>query len=190
MNQLDNVDDGHKQARQPTKRKTPYKPKRACNQIVALTMLAVAASPFPSCQQVREIKVYPKGTNQLWLMEEDLAWLVESVAYEVAIGGVAEETAQPAHAISPTANCAVPGVHIRWDFQSTDMWEAIFFSGPRQGQTVRSKITSLSVVKWNKVRDHFAPQTTFEDATPEQKKTAVWHYLEMYCKELTENDTA
>ena len=104
---------------QQVKRKLGYegKLKRASHKIISLTMPAVAASAFPSAPEARVIRVYPKGTNQLWLHRDDVPWLVEYVALEVASGGVVQEAVPAAVAAS---NCAAPGVHIRWDFRSGD----------------------------------------------------------------------
>ena len=150
-------------------------------------MPAFAASAFPSDQRTINIRVFPKGTNQLWLLEQDVPWLVEYVAQEVACGGVPLEVSTAAVA---APNCAAAGVHIRWDFQSGGAWEALFVDGPRKGLKIRSRICSLTAERWNLVRSNISGEKLFEDATPEERKKAVWHFLELHCMELDESTPA
>jgi len=173
------------------KRKLGYegKLKRASRKIISLTMPAVAASAFPSASETRVIRVFPKGTNQLWLHRDDVPWLVEYVALEVASGGVVQETDPVAVA---TSNCAAPGVHIRWDFQSGDGWEALFLEGAHKGTSVLSRVSSLTEAKWDKVRsvlgrdgqDALPPPVVFSESTLEQRKAAAWTLLEQHCVDL------
>ena len=38
--------------------------------------------------EMRKVSVFGKSTNQLWIAVEDVEWLINYVATEVALGGV------------------------------------------------------------------------------------------------------
>jgi hypothetical protein len=174
MDELEDV------AKEPDVKKPRSGRKKAFEKILVFPMPAVAACAFPSCTLTRDIVLYPKG-NEIWLHDKDLPWLIEYVALEVATGGVPVAVEAPRAAVAAT-NCATPGVHIRWDFQSGEAWEALILEGPHKGRKIFSKISSLSEEKWNAVRAKYAVfETGFAESTPAQRKTAVWHFLEMHC---------
>jgi hypothetical protein len=166
------------------------KRKRLVNHVCTVEMPAVAGSAFPLLREPRELRVYPKGAqgpNQLWVLEMDIPWLVEYVAHEASTGGV--PPLPPGDAVAEP-NAAGGNVHIRWDFQSGDAWEATFVAGPRRGQQVRSGVSALDETKWNAVRGRFAPEALLEVATPDQRREAVWHYLELHCERVIAADAA
>jgi hypothetical protein len=166
------------------------KRKRLVDHVCTVEMPAVAGSAFPLLREPREVRVYPKGAqgrSQLWVRDKDVPWLVEYVAHEASTGGV--PPLPPADAVAEP-NAAGGNVRIRWDFQSGDAWEATFVAGPRRGQQVRSEVSALNETKWNAVRSRFAPEAILEVATPEQRREAVWHYLELHCERAIAADAA
>ena len=122
--------------------------------------------------------------KQLWLHQNDLKWLVECISQEVNCGGVVLLEDRQAATVEP--NCATECVHIRWDFTNGDGWEAMWVSGPLKGRSVRSKTSALTKSKWSSVSSQFKEEVSFKNASYEQRKKAVWFYLEKYCQEIAD----
>ena len=78
--------------------------------------------------------------------------------------------------------CAVPGVSIQWVFDGT--WEASLLEGEQQGQTCKSHVDKLSPDKWAVADAVHNYGTDFESATPEQRKQATFHFLELHIQRL------
>ena len=55
---------------------------------------------------IRKVSVLGKSTNQLWIAVEDVEWLINYVATEVALGGVPQLEA----AAAAEGNCEVEGL--------------------------------------------------------------------------------
>ena len=66
----------------------------------------------PAAADVRKVSVLGKSTNQLWITVEDVEWLINYVATEVALGGVP----QPEAAAVAEGNCEVEGLRVQWNF--------------------------------------------------------------------------
>ena len=79
-------------------------------------------------------------------------------------------------------NCAVPGVRIQWDFDDT--WEATILEGEHKGHTCKSVVEKLTLDKWAAVDAVHHYGTAFESATPEQRKQAAFHFLELHIQRL------
>ena len=85
-----------------------------------------------------KLSVLGKSTNQVWIAVEDVEWLINYVATEVALGGVPQvEVAAVAE-----GNCEVEGLRVQWNF-GAQSWRAEFATGKLQGTIVHS-----SVSKW------------------------------------------
>ena len=89
-----------------------------------------------------------------WIHQADIEWFVRYVADEAAFGSVHVPAAIPP---VRTPNSIVPGLHIRWDFQRDDAWEATFVEGPLQGTQVNSSVAKLTEDKWNSVSGRITP---------------------------------
>ena len=81
------LDDFREQAGEPSPKKTKYCPKRVCNRVQKIQM--PIRPPESGGSAVAEVRVsaMARGTNQLWIAVEDVEWLINYVAAEVALGG-------------------------------------------------------------------------------------------------------
>ena len=61
-----------------------------------------------------KVSVLGKPTNQVWIAVEDVEWLINYVATEVALGGVP----QPEAAAVAEGNCEVESLRVQWNFGS------------------------------------------------------------------------
>ena len=149
--------------------------------------------------QLRTVTAIEASKCVLWILEDDVPWLLRYLADEVDSGGVPPiddpdgEEGEPegsAVADSPGAGSAgdehvvTPektkpernaGVQIRWDF--TGAWVATVKSGPKKGSTVACKVASMSAEKWAAAAAEHQCTTTFADATPRMLREAARHYL-------------
>ena len=166
----------------PKKRKC-YISKRMKNNIVELTMPEHEPTAHPGQEgRTRQVRVLATSTNTLWLLCEDVGWLVTWLADEHQTGGIAP--LEPAVAGEELkGNCLAPGVHIRWDFEGA--WEATFLEGERKGKTVKSRVEKLTPEKWATVDAVHHYGTDFLAATPAQMKQATYHFLELHMQNVT-----
>ena len=84
------------------------------------------------------IKVSALGTstNQVWIAVEDVEWLINDVASEVALGGVPQlESAAVAE-----GNFEVEGLRVQWNV-GAQSWRAEFVTGELQGTIVHSSVS-------------------------------------------------
>ena len=169
MNALDALpDDGR-----PKKRGTKYTSTRAKAVVTTVEMPAREPNKHPSCTQARTVRVYPASTSTLYLSEHDLEWFLDWVWDEMETAGVPVE---PAEDLPP--NCAAPGVHIRWDWDSATKWEAIVLEGPHQGAVIKSCIQTMTVAQWNTVASARGYSVAFADASRDDLTQATLDFLE------------
>ena len=119
------------------------------------------------------VSVLARSTNQLWIDIDNIAWLVNYVAKEVALGGVPEE--EPAVAES---NCEVDFLRIQWD-SGEQRWQAEFVGGPLAGESFTSRVSTLTSEKWTLVWDPFV--CDFAGASFEDRKECIRLYLQDFC---------
>ena len=80
-----------------------------------------------------KVSVLGTSTNQVWIAVEDVGWLINYVAIEVALGGVPQvEVVAVAE-----GNCEVEGSRVQWNF-GAQSWRAEFVTGKLQGTLVHS----------------------------------------------------
>ena len=75
-------------------------------------------------------------------------------------------------------NCAVSGVHMRWDFDGA--WEAIIIAGPAKGHKTKSYVDNMTSEKWETVAIIHKYAVAYEAASAEDKKQATKHFLETH----------
>ena len=173
MNDLDVVVDG---AAQRSPKKPKYCPKRVCNRIQKIEMPvrppeSVSSAVAGHCM----VHAMARGTNQLWLAVEDVRWLVNYVAAEVALGGVAEEQDES----DTEGNCELPQLRMKYEF-AAKVWQADFVDGPLRGESFTSSVANMSAEKWATVQA--AVPVEFEKATLQQLKEGTRLFLKSHCE--------
>ena len=89
MNSLDELAEG---AAERSPKKPKYCPKRLSNRVQKIEMpIRPPESGDSAVAEQRQVHVLARGTNQLWIDVEDIPWLINYVAEEVALGGVPEQ---------------------------------------------------------------------------------------------------
>ena len=86
-----------------------------------------------------KVSVLGKSTNQVWIAVEDVEWLINYVATEVALGGVPQVEA----AAVAEGNCEVEGLRVQWNF-GAQSWRAEFVTGKLQGTVVVSSVSTMN----------------------------------------------
>ncbi len=158
-----------------------YSPKRRKSVIISVEMPEQERTRWPACTRTRNVKLLAQSTNFSWISADDVEWLIHWLVDEIDTGGV---TIEDESAVGLEANCAAPGVHIRWDFNGA--WEAIASERDSAvaeqgvGDTVlaRSLVSKLTLEKWEVVGNIHEYGVDFSAATPKQRKDATFHYLE------------
>ncbi len=180
-------DSSIKDNRKRKSRTTVYQPKRAKSSIVTVDMPDKERTRWPGCKATRKVKLLAASTNSTWIAIDDIEWLIHWLHDEMSTGGVTLEEHDAAGDI--TANCAAPGVHIRWDFNGA--WEAIILesdpavagddaSTPTKAESFVEKLTPE---KWEVVGKIHNYGVAFGEATPKQRKQATFHYLEQHMQQ-------
>ncbi len=148
------------------------------------TSVSMPARPlvaFPDETELRTITMLRMGRS-MYMLAEDVPWALDYMRQEIAVGGIqVDPTLKKRKKLH--CNCAVPGVHIRWDFQH-NAWEAIRLD---EGSTIRCAIDGLTETKWERVQ-RACPQMTcsLQDASDDEKRNACWKLLELHCSTLQE----
>jgi hypothetical protein len=164
------------------KRKAKYLSKRGVGSAKAfrtVKMPEVCPLAYPNrVMEQRTVTLLPTGNNSLWIIKEDLDWLLKYLADEAACGGVARTES----AAVAAANTEVPGLYVQWDFDSDDAYDGVFVSGPLKEMKYRCKVSTLTPAKWHAVGSlpQFAAMT-FDTADEDGKKMAAKCFLEMHC---------
>ena len=173
MNDLDVVAEGEAQ-RSPKKLK--YYPKRVCNRVQKIAMpMRPPESASSAVAGHCTVHAMARGTNQLWIAVEDVKWLVNYVADEVALGGVAEEQDES----DTEGNCELPLLRMKYDFAAR-VWQADFVDGPLRGETFTSSVANMTAEKWATVQAAVAVE--FENATLQQLKEGTRLFLKSHCE--------
>ena len=173
MNDLDVVAEGEAQ-RSPKKLK--YYPKRVCNRVQKIAMpMRPPESASSAVAGHCMVHAMARGTNQLWIAVEDVKWLVNYVADEVALGGVAEQQDES----DTEGNCELPLLRMKYDFAAS-AWQADFVDGPLRGETFTSSVANMSAEKWATVQAAVAVE--FEKATLQQLKEGTRLFLKSHCE--------
>jgi len=176
---MDALDDLEEPEKPPPAKRGKYSPKRTANRIFEIDMPILPPTTSTAVvQDTRRVRVLGRNTNQLWLAVEDINWLVQYMAEEVALGGVPLEEPEPAVA----GNCDIENLRIRWDF-GKKAWFAELTAGSLLGKKFSWSVSSMTEEKWAKVQDDVG--TTFAGATFEQRrKEGTRLYLQEYCAKL------
>ena len=173
MNDLDVVAEGEAQ-RSPKKLK--YYPKRVCNRVQKIAMpMRPPESARSAVAGHCTVHAMARGTNQLWIAVEDVKWLVNYVADEVALGGVAEQQDES----DTEGNCELPLLRMKYDFAAS-AWQADFVDGPLRGETFTSSVANMTAEKWATVQAAVAVE--FENATLQQVKEGTRLFLKNHCE--------
>ena len=173
MNDLDVVAEGEAQ-RSPKKLK--YYPKRVCNRVQKIAMpMRPPESASSAVAGHCTVHAMARGTNQLWIAVEDVKWLVNYVADEVALGGVAEQQDES----DTEGNCELPLLRMKYDFAAR-VWQADFVDGPLRGETFTSSVANMTAEKWATVQAAVAVE--FENATLQQVKEGTRLFLKSHCE--------
>ena len=173
MNDLDVVAEGEAQ-RSPKKLK--YYPKRVCNRVQKIAMpMRPPESARSAVAGHCTVHAMARGTNQLWIAVEDVKWLVNYVADEVALGGVAEQQDES----DTEGNCELPLLRMKYDFAAS-AWQADFVDGPLRGETFTSSVANMTAEKWATVQAAVAVE--FENATLQQVKEGTRLFLKSHCE--------
>ena len=173
MNDLDVVAEGEAQ-RSPKKLK--YYPKRVCNRVQKIAMpMRPPESASSAVAGHCTVHAMARGTNQLWIAVEDVSWLVNYVAAEVALGGVAEEQDES----DAEGNCELPQLRMKYDFAER-LWQGDFVDGPLRGKSYTSSVTNMTAEKWATVQAAVAVE--FEKATLQELKEGTRLFLLSHCK--------
>ena len=185
MAALDKVSD-----EEPALNRTPLRNqrKRPKGQEVKVSMPLRAQCAYPGNKEKRDVSIMADSTNQLWLLKEDVPWLLVFLAGECGFGGVAIES----EAAVAEANCdAVPGLRVEWDFQSNDAWTATFVEGPLVDQpSIKCKLSGLTEEKWNKMNAIHAYEHDYASASASDRKRVAYDYIAAHCAEMMKKSDA
>ena len=163
----------------PTK-KRKYTCKRKWRLVVA-NIPQCEPTRHPDSRERRAVRLLGLSTNQVWLPLSDVPRLLTWLADAITTGGV-PTTAKP----TLTANSsAVAGVNVKWDF--ADSWEAVILTGPNAGALITASVSEFNEDKWAHVDAIYKYGVSFANSTYEQRKAATLHFLESYCKRMTDD---
>ena len=125
----------------------------------------------------QQVHILAKGTNQLWIDVEDIPWLINYVAAEVALGGVPEQQDDS----DAESNCEVKGLRMKYCFANR-VWHGDFVEGPLRGQSFFSSVAHMTATKWATVQAAVA--VDFENATLQQLKEGTRLLLMRHCQTI------
>ena len=173
MTILDDVD-----SKESPSKKIKYAPKRLGHQVVEIKMHERPAQCAGSAVAgTRKVRVLARSTNQLWIALEDVEWLINYAATELALGGV------PALEVAAVAagNCEVQDLRMSWDV-GKHSWRAEFVAGKLKGTSVSSSVSKMNAGKWTSVASAVAVE--FEKASFEDRKDGTRLFLQAHCAGL------
>ena len=175
---MDNLDDLAEGAAERSPRKPKYCPKRVCNRVQKIEMpIWPPESGGSAVAGQRQVHAMARGTNQLWLAVEDVSWLINYVAAEVALGGVPEE----ADDSDAEGNCELPQLRMKYHFAER-LWQGDFVDGPLRGNIYSSSVANMTAEKWATVQAAVAVE--FENAALQQLKEKTRLFLKSHCESL------
>lgn len=170
------LDDLAETAAERSAKKPKYCPKRLSNRVQKIEMpIRPPESGDSAVAGQRQVHVLARGTNQIWIDVEDIPWLINYVAAEVALGGVAEEQDES----DTEGNCELPQLRMKYDFAAR-VWQADFVDGPLRGESFASSVANMSAEKWATVQAAVAVE--FEKATLQQLKEGTRLFLKSHCE--------
>ena len=159
-------------------KKPKYCPKHLSNRVQKIEMpIRPPESGGSAVAGQRQVSAMARGTNQLWIAVEDVSWLINYVAAEVALGGVPEEQDDS----DAEGNCELPQLQMKYDF-ANKLWTGDFVDGPLQGKTYSSSVAHMNAEKWAIVQAAVAVE--FEKATVQQVKEGTRLFLLSHCKSI------
>ena len=161
------------------KKKRKYICKRKWR-LVVVSMPQCEPTRYPDSTERRAVRLLGLSTNQVWLQLKDVPWLLTWLADAITTGGV-PTTAKPTLTANSTA---VAGVNVKWDF--VDSWEAVILTGSNAGATITATVSEFNEDKWAHVDAIHKYGVSFANSTYEQRKAATLHFLESYCKRMTD----
>ena len=163
-----------------TTKKRNYTCKRKLRLVVA-NMPQCEPTRHPDSMERRAVRLLGLSTNQVWLPLSDVPWLLTWLADAITTGGVPTPAKPKLTANSP----AVAGVSVKWDF--VDSWEAVILTGPNAGALITASVSEFNEDKWAHVDAIYKYGVSFANSTYEQRKAATLHFLESYCKRMTDD---
>ena len=128
-----------------------------------------------------------KHTQQLWISQGHVPWLMQYMATEHALGGVAEQPANPGadeegsveNDEGAEGDSAVAESPIQWDWKTNDGYCAVV-----DGKVARCAISTFTEAKFNVACAVHKYNTTFANASQEEITQACHDYLQQYLKSL------
>ena len=163
--------------------------------------------------QLRNVTAMEHDMRGLWLLEDDVPWLLRYLADEVDCGGVpplenpdgSEDDVPEESAVAEKATSASAGSqevltpvkgtqagptrdNIRWDFQGS--WVHTWRSGPKRGTTTSCRVAGMTAEKWAVAAAEHEYTTTFADASEKDMRDAARHYLQIHVRRLKEEARA
>ena len=177
MRNLDDLDEG---AAERSPKKPKYQKKRLSNRVQKIEMpIRPPESGDSAVAGQRQVHVLARGTNQIWIDVEDIPWLINYVAAEVALGGVPEQQDDS----DAESNCEVKGLRMKYCF-ATRVWHGDFVEGPLRGSSFSSSVAHMTAEKWATI--HAAVAVDFENATLQQLKEGTRMFLLRHAMSLAE----
>ena len=129
-----------------------------------------------------KVSVLGKSTNQVWIAVEDVEWLINYVATEVALGGVPQVEA----AAVAEGNCEAEGLRVQRNF-GAQTWRAELVTGKLKGPIAHSGVKNERR-KWASVSTPVA--VAFEKASFEQLKEGTRLCLQKHCEGMLNAEKA
>ena len=173
MTILDDIAEG---SGEPSPKKPKYIRKRMRNRVHKIEMpIRPPECGGSAVAGHRQVSALARGTNQLWIAVEDVDWLINYVAAEVALGGVPEHQDDS----DSEANCELEYLRMKYLFGDR-AWKAEFVSGPLTGTTCTSSVDDMTAQKWATILDAVA--VDFAGATLPQKKEGARLFLKKHCE--------
>ena len=161
------------------------KPKRAITRDrvvkVEQPMICPLASASKGSAEMVEVRILKRHSQQLWISEKNIPWLVQYMATEYALSGVAEDPDTPGDGGENVGEAsAVAEAAIHWDWDGNDGYYTML-----NGQKVACDISTFTEAKWNKVCSTIKYRTTFQNATYEQLAQASHDFLQLFIESQT-----
>jgi hypothetical protein len=192
MDAMDDVCHTPQAKKAKTEKKGPTPKKTMRDQVLQVSVSKRSPSAWSKhCNEkimVSVVVTNPHGVGKLWLLDDDLPWLVAYLADEVGTGSV---KVQPADAGQYLAgNCVTPWLSIKVKPQLGDMghYLAVFVGGPLKGKEVTCKVSTFTQTKWDAcmVTGHRwqCPGPSMAAATPAELARAAAHFLELACARM------
>ena len=161
---------------EPSPKKGRFSANRRRDRIIGLQMPKIPPSSDNAAvaAETYTVSVMARKLNHLWIDVDDIEWLVNYVAKEVALDGVPEEKSAVAE-----SNCEVDFLRIQWDF-GEQCWRAEFVGGPLAGESFIGRVSTLTSEKWASVCDAFVTWDS-AGASFEDRKECTRLYLQDFC---------